>query len=152
MATVKVSINTQAGIIELEGEESFVGAYLDKLLPIVERSGFGTVNSGNGEKEDELLDSSDATGKNEKAQRQRARRKATPPGASCRARITKLLAAGFFKEHRTPSDIVAGLGREGYTHSLGQVGAALSDMFKANQIQRTNVDGSFKYYWDRPLP
>ena len=42
MSNAKVLINTQAGTIELEGEDSFVRTYLDKLIPIIERARFGT--------------------------------------------------------------------------------------------------------------
>ena len=41
MSNAKVLINTQAGTIELEGGDSFVRTYLDKLIPIIERARFG---------------------------------------------------------------------------------------------------------------
>ena len=72
-----------------------------------------------------------------------------PPGASCRDRIKTLKADGFFKDTRTPGDIVTGLGKKGWTHNSPQVGAALTIMFNKGEIQRTKDGGAFKYFWDR---
>ena len=79
----------------------------------------------------------------------RKKRPAPPPGASCRDRINKLKADGFFKGAKATGDIVEGLGKKGWTHNAPQVGAALTIMFNKDEIQRTKDGGSFKYYWDR---
>jgi len=50
-----------------------------------------------------------------------------PPGQSCRDRMKTLKADGFFKQHRSAGDIVAGLAKKGWTHNASQVGAALMD-------------------------
>lgn len=83
-----------------------------------------------------------------RAKKKRAVRQ-PPPGSSCRDRIKVLKSKGFFKTAKTTTDIVTGLGKEGWTHNSPQVGAALSIMFDKGEIQRTKDGGSFKYYWDR---
>lgn len=72
-----------------------------------------------------------------------------PPGTSCRDRIKVLKRSGFFKDPKTPGEIVVGLGKKGWTHNSSQVGAALTIMFNKHEIQRTKDGGIFKYYWDR---
>jgi len=155
MTAVKVKIDISAGLIELEGESEFVGTYLDKLLPIIEGTGFGNgyrdspeesaQNNGANEVDSPQQNGTDATKKKRRVSRR------PPAGASCRDRILILKGDGFFKEHRSPTDIVAGLGKKGWTHKTNQVSAALTTMFANGEIQRTKAaDGTgFDYYWDR---
>lgn len=56
---------------------------------------------------------------------------------------------GFFKEQKTPAQIVEELGAKGWTHASNQVSAAGGQMFKRGDIQRTKVGNGFAYYWDR---
>jgi hypothetical protein len=139
MSNAKVLINTQAGTIELEGEDSFVRTYLDKLIPIIERARFGTGADGE-----------PALGEAGSGPKVRTRRRVmpTPLGESCRDRVKKLRDDGFFAERRGISDIVQGLEARGHTHNINQVGAALTTMFERHEIQRTPVEGKFKYHWD----
>ncbi len=141
MSNAKVLINTQAGTIELEGEDSFVRTYLDKLIPIIERARFGTGAGVNGEL---------ALAEAGSAAKVRTRRRVipTPVGESCRDRVKKLRDEGFFAERRGISDIVHGLEARGHAHNINQVGAALTTMFERQEIQRTPVEGKFKYHWD----
>jgi hypothetical protein len=141
MSNAKVLINTQAGTIELEGEDSFVRTYLDKLIPIIERARFGTGVGANSEA------ASAEAGSVPKA---RTRRRVMPTaiGESCRDRVKKLRDDGFFAERRGISDIVHGLEARGHAHNINQVGAALTTMFERREIQRTPVEGKFKYHWD----
>lgn len=141
MSNAKVLINTQAGTIELEGEDSFVRTYLDKLIPIIERARFGTgAVTVNGEMVD-----ADGMPK----ARTRRRVTPTPVGESCRDRVKRLRDEGFFAERRGISDIVHGLVARGHAHNVNQVGAALTTMFERHEIQRTPVEGKFKYHWDQ---
>jgi hypothetical protein len=142
MSNAKVLINTQAGTIELEGEDSFVRTYLDKLIPIIERARFGTGPSANGEP---------ALAEAGSVRKVRTRRRVmpTPIGESCRDRVKKLRDNGFFAERRGISDIVQGLEARGHLHNINQVGAALTTMFERNEIHRTPVEGKFKYHWDQ---
>ena len=141
MSNAKVLINTQAGTIELEGDDSFVRTYLDKLIPIIERARFGAgttnvVVGDNGDRSDHTK------------LRTRRRVTQTPVGESCRDRVKKLRDDGFFMERRGISDIVQGLEARGHAHNVNQVGAALTTMFERHEIQRTPVEGKFKYHWD----
>jgi hypothetical protein len=141
MSNAKVLINTHAGTIELEGEDSFVRTYLDKLIPIIERAPFGAgplaATAGNGR----IAEAGPP--------KSRARRTTqTPVGESCRDRVKKLRDDGFFTERRGISEIVQGLGAQGHVHNVNQVGAALTTMFERNEILRTPVEGKFKYHWD----
>lgn len=143
MSNAKVLINTQAGTIELEGEDSFVRTYLDKLIPIIERARFGTgAIIANGEAVGGGIDGMPKV-------RTRRRVAPTPIGESCRDRVKRLRDEGFFAERRGISDIVQGLEGQGHAHNVNQVGAALTTMFERNEIQRTPVEGKFKYHWDR---
>ena len=140
MSNAKVLINTHSGTIELEGEDSFVRTYLDKLIPIIERAPFGTGRMplpG-----DARVDEAEPP----KARTRRATQ--TPVGESCRDRVKRLRDEGFFSERRGISEIVQGLGERGHSHNVNQVGAALTTMFERREIQRTPVEGNFKYQWD----
>jgi hypothetical protein len=140
MSNAKVLINTHAGTIELEGEDSFVRTYLDKLIPIIERAPFGTGSADKG---------GDArTGEAGQPKTRTRRSTQTPIGESCRDRVKKLRDDGFFSERRGISEIVQGLGAQGHVHNVNQVGAALTTMFERNEILRTPVEGKFKYHWD----
>ncbi len=156
MTTNKVRIDALSGIVEVEGEKEFVDEQMQKIIPLIQSSGFGSaavrkngaehLGKENGvEHEDEEAEAEEA------AQGAKKRRKVSmpPKGQSCRDRIKTLKDDGFFKEHRTPSDIVAGLAKKGWTHKVNQVGAALTTMFEKGEVQRTSDGSGFKYYWDR---
>ena len=130
MSNAKVLINVQLGSVELEGEDSFVRTYLDKLIPIIEQA---------------QLESGSAVGLAKPRIKQRGPQ--TPGGESCRDRIRELRDEGFFTEQRGISDIVRGLNTSGHPHNVNQVGAALTTMFERNEILRTPVMGKFKYHW-----
>jgi len=137
MTDARVKIDVEAGQIELEGESAFVSTYLDKLLPLIEARGLGggsrpaikKPNPPLGSEADDAVPS-DAT---EEPQDKKKRRvpKRPPAGSSCRDRIMILKGDGFFKEHRSPTDIVAGLAKKGWTHKSNQVSASLGS--KPNQ-------------------
>ena len=141
MSNAKVLINVQLGTVELEGEDSFVRTYLDKLFPIIEqaqlRSGSAVQATGDPPTDEVGL----------AKPRIRQRRPQTPGGESCRDRIRELRDEGFFTEQRGISDIVGGLSTCGHPHNINQVGAALTTMFERNEILRTPVMGKFKYHW-----
>jgi hypothetical protein len=157
MSTVRVKIDAPAGLVELEGDRETVREYLDKLLPLIESAGFGTVsrseNGIGGEPSDPAEAEQSAAAANGAAaappKKKRRVAKRPPAGSSCRERILILRRDGFFKEHRSSNDIVVGLGKKGWTHTSNQVGASLSTMFSNAEIQRTKEGGSFTYYWDR---
>lgn len=152
MADVRVRIDAPAGIVELEGDRDFVSAYLDKLLPLVEQAGLGKSAGMNASVEIPLETSKNAEANGVEAGKKKRRvTKPAPAGQSCRDRINMLKADGFFKEHRTPSEIVTGLSKKGWTHNINQASAALGSMFNAGEIQRTKNDNSvgFSYFWDR---
>ncbi|MEW9309762.1 hypothetical protein [Labrys neptuniae] len=154
--TNRVHIDAPAGVVEIEGEKDFVEGLLGKLFPLIEEVGFGsrprsTVST------DPIADpvsdvadevSADATETSKKRVRKSV--KQPPAGQSCPARIQILKEEGFFKEHRSPADIVEALKTKGWTHNLNQVGAATSQMFSKGIIQRTKVGkGPWQYFWDR---
>lgn len=151
--TNRVHIDAPAGIVEIEGEKDFVEGLLAKLFPLLEEAGFGSrppsgaipqVNEEPTEQEEPAVEQ---TGKT-KAKRRKV--SAPPKGQSCAARISTLRSEGFFKDHRSATDIVEGLKGKGWTHAPNQVGAALSKMFERGDIQRTKEgNGSWKYFWDR---
>lgn len=152
MTVAKVRIDMQLGVFELEGEHDFVGTYLDKLLPVLESRKF--VPRSPAEEADEGSDAGKGDNGADSADGGKNKRKASkraPAGSSCRDRILTLKVDGFFKDHRTPSDIVTALGQKGWTHNVNQVSAALGQMFEGGQIQRTKntVGKGFIYFWDR---
>lgn len=156
MSDVKARIDAPAGLIELEGDREFVSAYLDKLLPLIEAVGLGRgVRSRPVEEHQERLQDDhtnlDAPEAPEQPKKKRKISKPAPAGSTCRDRITVLREEKFFTEQKTPTEIVAGLAKKGWTHSRGQVSAALSTMFEKAEIQRTKNDSSagFTYFWDR---
>jgi|GEM_PF-2965840 len=157
MTVVRARIDARTGLVELEGDKEFVSAYLDKLLPLIETTGFGVnFRNGNGspEENEEVASAEQVTSDKEAAARQKKKRrvpKRPPAGASCRERILTLRNDGFFSEHRSATDIVAGLAKKGWTYKSNQVGAALVVMFSKGEIQRTKTDDGhgFVYYWDR---
>jgi hypothetical protein len=154
--TNRVHIDAPAGVVEIEGEKDFVEGLLGKLFPLIEAVGFGS-RPKNTVSIDPIVDPSsdvaneaptDAT----EGSKKRVRRpfKQPPSGQSCPARIQVLKEEGFFKEHRSPADIVAALKTKGWTHNLNQVGAATSQMFGKGAIQRTKIGkGPWQYFWDR---
>lgn len=152
MSTNKVRIDAPAGIVEVEGEKDFVEEQVDKILPIIQAAGFGAnARKAQAQAEPDAESTGNGGSKDETDQATRKRRKivAPPKGQSCRDRIKVLKGDGFFKQHRTPSDIVEGLGKKGWTHNGNQVGATLSQMFEKGELQRTRDGGNFKYFWDR---
>lgn len=145
MADAKVRIDAPSGVVELEGDERFVTAYLDKLLPFIEAGGFGT---SLGQDVTNPNDGNNGAG-NKKPPRKRRAPKRPPAGSSCRERIVNLRDDAFFKEKRSLSEIVKGLAQKGWVHTSNQVGASLSQMFSNGEIQRTQDGKSFKYFYDR---
>jgi hypothetical protein len=156
MSDVKARIDAPAGLIELEGDREFVSAYLDKLLPLIEATGLGRGARTRplDERQEHTLDdhlNGDTSDAPEQPKKKRRIGKPAPAGSTCRDRITVLREEKFFTEQKTPTEIVAGLAKKGWTHSRGQVSAALSTMFEKAEIQRTKNDSSagFTYFWDR---
>ncbi|MFT4055580.1 MAG: hypothetical protein QM681_13825 [Novosphingobium sp.] len=154
--TNRVHIDAPAGVVEIEGEKDFVEGLLAKLFPLLEEAGFGSrpPNAGTGqvaEQPEAAQEAAEAAGDDTGKGKARKRRGSmTPKGHSCAARIVSLKGEGFFKEHRNYGDIVEALKVKGWTHNAGQVGAALSDLFRRQNIQRTKEgNGSWKYFWDR---
>ena len=157
MPDVRVKIDVNSGLIELEGEKEFVSSYLDRLLPMVEAAKFGAGHSGKppGTEDEDLPLVPPNGGITEDAAVKQAKRRVPrrpPSGASCRDRILVLKKEGFFKEHRSPTDIVKGLAKKGWTYKGNQVSAALTTMFSSTgEIQRTAASQGrgFVYFWDR---
>ncbi|THD36155.1 MAG: hypothetical protein E7773_09525 [Sphingomonas sp.] len=154
--TCKVKIDVSAGLIELEGDATFVASFFDKVVHLVEAAGFGAHKSqpkskSNDATTDEPIvpNPADDPGAADKPKKARKAVRKPPAGASARDRILALKSDGFFKSHRTTGDIVAGLAKKGWTHKSNQVGAALTPMFNRGEIQRTNDGSGFSYYWDR---
>jgi hypothetical protein len=154
--TNRVHIDAPAGVIDIEGEKEFVEGMLGKLFPLIEGAGFGSrpstsegdetsIEATNFPDENNRFDGSESPKK-----RGRKAFKQPPAGQSCPARIQVLKDEGFFKEHRAPAEIVAGLRAKGWTHNLNQVGAATSALFSKGTLQRTkNGKGPWMYFWDR---
>jgi hypothetical protein len=142
-------------VIEIEGEKDFVEGLLAKLFPLLEEASFGSRPS------DPLPSLAADAGASslpevpsvDEGGTIKAKKKTVnmpPKGHSCGKRITSLKDGGFFKVHRTSSEIVEGLKGKGWTHNTSQVGAALTSLFKRGEIQRTKEgNGSWKYFWDR---
>ncbi|ODT47083.1 MAG: hypothetical protein BGO80_17605 [Devosia sp. 63-57] len=151
--TNRVHIDAPAGVVEIEGEKEFVEGLLAKLFPLLEDAGFGSrppngtsvqIDSAPGEAEDGAAEPT------LKPKAKRRRVSAPPKGQSCAARILTLRDEGFFKDHRSSTEIVEGLKSKGWTHAPNQVGAALTQMFARGDIQRTKEgNGAWKYFWDR---
>lgn len=151
MSGNRIMIDAAAGIFEMEGEADFVAAQLDKLLPLVTAGGFvkraaPSENSDDVEKPPQPQPESKSNG-SKKSKRGTSSR--PPKGHSCSDRMMTLREDGFFKEQKTPAQIVEGLGAKGWSHASNQVSAAGVQMFNRGDIQRTKVGNGFSYYWDR---
>ena len=146
MADARVTVNLREGSFEIQGDTSFVREQLEKLLPLIR-----TVKPLNIDASNHTRGSAADRNPSEDSRKARKGVRRAPPGASSRDRILVLKAKGFFKKHRAPAEIVAGLAQEGWTQDGGQVRAALSHMFEGGEIQRTkNTERrGFLYYWDR---
>lgn len=145
MSTAKVLINTQSLTIELEGEDEFVRTYLDKLMPILERSKFG--EEAHVGREAGVPENLRATAS---AKSTPPRKRASSPlasGGSCRERVKKLREDGFFNTPHSIGEIVRELNDQNFPHSINQVGAALSTMFGRKEIERSKVDKKYSYFW-----
>lgn len=155
--TNRVHIDAPAGVVEIEGEKDFVEGLLGKLFPLIEEAGFGSRPQGGASIDTSAEPASEAPNESasdvsEAAPKKRARKavKQPPAGQSCPSRIQVLKDEGFFKEHRSPADIVSALKTKGWTHNLNQVGAATSAMFNKGTLQRTkDGKGPWQYFWDR---
>lgn len=160
--TNRIHIDAPTGVIEVEGEKDFVETQLDKLLPLIEACGFGTrpaaTETADGLKREipppipELANDGNGEGNSKGVEPRKTRRAVNKPpkGHSCADRIKVLRDEGFFKERRTPTQIVHGLKAKGFTHTTSQVGAAGTNMHKRGDIQRTKSgSGPWEYYWDR---
>src|SRR5690242_1264151 len=100
MAATKVRIDLNAGVVELEGDEAFVSAQLDKLLPVLQISQRSTSNDREEDPPPAGASRADPT-----TDKKRRKGSVPPKGASCRSRILELKKDGFFSEHRSPNDI-----------------------------------------------
>jgi hypothetical protein len=155
MADVRVRIDAPSGIVELDGDRDFVSAYLDKLLPLIQEAGLGRRGHSTApaviQEETAGIAHSEAQNGSETGKKKRRVTKPAPAGQSCRDRINVLKNDDFFKEHRTPTEIVTGLSKKGWTHNVNQVSAAIGQMFEKGELQRTKNDNSagFAYFWDR---
>jgi hypothetical protein len=151
--TNRVHIDAPAGVVEIEGEKDFVEGLLAKLFPLLEEAGFGSrpPNSAPPQANSEPAEPDDAAPEQNSKPRTKRRKVSAPPrGQSCAARILTLKEEGFFKDHRSATEIVEGLKGKGWTHAPNQVGAALTKMFGRGDIQRTKEgNGAWKYFWDR---
>ncbi|MCR9088049.1 MAG: hypothetical protein NXH97_15045 [Rhodobacteraceae bacterium] len=155
MTANRIMIDAAAGVFELEGEAEFVSAQLDKLLPIVKTGGFPKPD--NTKEEEETFEAPQQTPQDVQSQAKTNGTKKSkrgtgtrpPKGHSCADRMMTLITDGFFKEQKTPAQIVEGLGAKGWTHTSNQVSAAGGQMFNRGAIQRTKAGNGFAYYWDR---
>lgn len=160
--TNRIHIDARTGVIEVEGEKDFVETQLDKLLPLIEACGFGTMPAAtetanvshreNPSSAPEPANNANGDGqaKGAGARRQKRAMNKPPKGHSCADRIRALRDEGFFEEGKTPTQIVQGLKAKGFTHTTNQVSAAGANMHKRNDIQRTKTgNGPWQYYWDR---
>lgn len=149
MSNNRVMIDAAAGIFEVEGEAGFVETQLDKLLPLVTSGGFVKADAGRTLKaaEEGTPDTTGKTNSSKKAKRGTGSR--PPKGHSCADRLKALRDDGFFKEQKTPSQMVEGLAEKGWTHTSNQVSAAAGQMFNRGDIQRTKSGNGFAYFWDR---
>jgi hypothetical protein len=151
--TNRVHVDAPAGVVEIEGEKDFVEGLLSKLFPLLEEAGFGSrpPNTHAGLAADAGGSSQPEVASSEEVAKARGKKRSVPPkGHSCADRIISLKNDGFFKRHHTTGEIVEGLKSKGWTHNSNQVGAARTNMFGRNEIQRTKEgSGSWKYFWDR---
>ena len=117
MSINRIMIDAPTGLIEIEGEKDFVEAQFDKILPLIEGCGFGqsvkpseddTSQASPNSKEVAPPVASDANG-GKKTKRAIDR---PPKGHSCADRILELRKDGFFKDQKTPAQIVEGLGKK----------------------------------------
>ena len=149
----RLFIDASSGVVEIEGEKEFVETNLQKLLPLIEACGLGAragaaeQKGGTRAKRDQANDTPSGGPTDDKRVRRTHRQ--PPKGQSCAARMMTLRENGFFKEHRTPSEIAAGLAKQGSTHTSNQVSAAGVKMFERGDIQRTKKGKGFSYFWDR---
>ena len=155
MSTNKVRIDAPSGVVEVEGDKEFVEEQLTKILPLIQAAGFGAATKQPARQaqtggDRETAGKDDTPGEAATENSRRRRKTAMPPrGSSCRDRIKTLKDDGFFKKQHTPSDIVDGLAKKGWTYKSNQVGAALTQMFEKGELQRTKDGSGFKYFWDR---
>lgn len=151
--TNRVHIDAPAGVVEIEGEKDFVEGLLAKLFPLLEEAGFGSRPPNGAPTQADSIPAEPDDGAAEQTPKPKVKRRkvsAPPRGQSCAARILTLREEGFFKDHRSATEIVEGLKGKGWTHAPNQVGAALTQMFGRGDIQRTKEgNGAFKYFWDR---
>ncbi|PWV91752.1 hypothetical protein DEV92_105103 [Phyllobacterium myrsinacearum] len=145
MSVAKVLINTQSLTIELEGEDEFVRTYLDKLMPILERSKLAEAGHADGEAG--LSDNLQAIAPAKPVGTRKRVRATAASGGSCRERVKKLREDGFFDKPHGIGEIVKELNDQGFPHSINQVGAALSTMFGRNEIERSKIDKKYSYFW-----
>jgi len=149
MSSNRIMIDAAAGVFEIEGEAGFVETQLDKLLPLMTSGRFkkaAVTPMGEGEATEQSVPEQEPNGSKKS---KRGSNNRPPKGHSCADRMKELRVDGFFKQQKTPAQIVEGLGAKGWTHSSNQVSAAGGQMFKRGDIQRTKVGNGFAYYWDR---
>ncbi|MEZ5791148.1 MAG: hypothetical protein R3D34_10290 [Nitratireductor sp.] len=157
--TNRIHIDAPTGIIEVEGEKEFVEAQLDKLMPLIQACGFGTrpkesagpvpnIDNIDSRRNSGVVDGDEEAQQNSKKKSKRGVRN-PPKGHSCSSRISSLRDEGFFKVQKSPSEIVEGLARKGWTHTSNQVSASAGSMFNRGDLQRTKSGNGFAYFWDR---
>jgi hypothetical protein len=153
-AAAKIRVRLGQIEVEYEGEPAFLKQDLAPMVSELIRlykEHQGAIDSPTSGADRFADDASESQPPPEPTRKKRRKGSNPPKGASCRSRILQLKGSGFFKDQKTPSEIVVGLKSKGWTHNTNQVGAALTLMFNSGEIQRTadGPEGKFKYYWDR---
>ena len=116
--TNRVLIDRRAGVLELEGDKTFVEVQLEKLLPLIGSPGFAAIPHDGRDPGSTIGTAAEGSGDGSTTNK-RTRRGANraPKGQSCADRMMTLREDGYFKEPRTPTQIVSGLAAKGWTHN-----------------------------------
>ena len=140
---MRLTINLAAGIIEAEGDSSFVqGIYSDLRDTILKRSA-ALPSSTPAPTTPVASDVDDGESEGSKAKKSRRRGKSSGP--SCASRIQALKDEDYFSELRSAGDVGGKLREKGTAYEAKHVAASLIDLVKRGVLRRVSQGGSWSY-------
>lgn len=142
----KLHINTQQGLIEVEGDEKVVLAVYSDLKDLIKArlSATPTQHKATPAPSNAELNAGSFQPPNGDEPKKK-RRSGKSGGPSCASRILELKESGHFSELRDAKAVSEALSAKGHNYEGKHIAAALIDITKRGALRRIKKDGGWSY-------